>query len=159
MYSIENGIISWKWGGSISDSQSGTEDTWEQCKSLLQNVEISKKRDRWLWKQEDNKEEFCVGNLRSELDRINPVPETQVLTWLGWIPKKINFLFMESGAGWNPDERGIGDEEHTNSFGFMCVMQSRYRIGRPFTNLMSICSIGLDGDFVMGQNSASKILA
>ncbi|XP_021984670.1 uncharacterized protein LOC110880455 [Helianthus annuus] len=90
MYSIKNGVISWKWGGDTSVIQSEAEDTWEQCKSLLQNVEFNKKTDRWLWKQEENKEEFSVGNLRSELDGINPVPETQVLMWLGWIPKKIN---------------------------------------------------------------------
>ncbi|XP_021971289.1 uncharacterized protein LOC110866451 [Helianthus annuus] len=89
-YSIINGNISWEWGGDTPVHQTEVAEQWDDCRKLLQNVEINNKLDRWLWKQEDDREEFSVCNLRSELDGMRMIPETQVLKWLCWIPKKIN---------------------------------------------------------------------
>ncbi|KAJ0864687.1 putative reverse transcriptase zinc-binding domain-containing protein [Helianthus annuus] len=63
---------------------------WEECSNRLRDVKLSKKSDQWLWKQNDQREEFKVGKLRAQLDEISVIPETKVLRWLNWIPKKIN---------------------------------------------------------------------
>ncbi|MFS7958257.1 putative reverse transcriptase zinc-binding domain-containing protein [Helianthus anomalus] len=89
-YIITNGIISWSWGGESLVTHSETADLWEECVKLLESVKIENKSDLWLWKQEEKQEIFKVSDLRSELDGINLIPETQVLKWLNWIPKKIN---------------------------------------------------------------------
>ncbi|XP_021971591.1 uncharacterized protein LOC110866755 [Helianthus annuus] len=89
-YSITNDQVSWLWGGDTTVTQLELADLWDECKNLIQNVELKKKYDRWMWKQEDEREEFTIGNLRSELDSMTSIPETQVLKWLSWIPKKIN---------------------------------------------------------------------
>ncbi|KAJ0619222.1 putative RNA-directed DNA polymerase [Helianthus annuus] len=89
-YIVTNGLIEWTWGGESSGIQSDSISLWEDCVKILEQVKIENKSDMWLWKQEEKPEIFKVCDLRSELDGINLIPETQVLKWLNWIPKKIN---------------------------------------------------------------------
>ncbi|KAJ0513971.1 putative reverse transcriptase zinc-binding domain-containing protein [Helianthus annuus] len=89
-YILSDGHIHWTWGGESPITLSETARMWEDCVNRLENVQLNKKSDQWLWKQDENREEFRVGNLRSELDGISMLPETHVLRWLSRIPKKIN---------------------------------------------------------------------
>ncbi|KAJ0613760.1 putative RNA-directed DNA polymerase [Helianthus annuus] len=89
-YSLMHGLTFWNWGGNSTNSQPEISNMWEECSNRLRDVKLSKKSDQWLWKQNDQREEFKVGKLRAQLDEISVIPETKVLRWLNWIPKKIN---------------------------------------------------------------------
>ncbi|XP_021995809.1 uncharacterized protein LOC110892992 [Helianthus annuus] len=74
-YTMSDGSINWTWGGESPISLSEIANMWEDCVNRLQTVQINMKSDRWLWKQDQDREEFRVGNLCSELDAISMLPE------------------------------------------------------------------------------------
>ncbi|KAJ0575244.1 putative RNA-directed DNA polymerase [Helianthus annuus] len=89
-YCLMEGQISWVWGGGSLVNHSQASEEWNECVKLLEDVKIEMKSDEWLWRQDETREVFKVNLLRTELDSIQSIPETQVLKWLSWIPKKIN---------------------------------------------------------------------
>ncbi|XP_021984601.1 uncharacterized protein LOC110880044 [Helianthus annuus] len=89
-YCFMDGQLSWVWDGGSLVNQSQTSEAWNECVKLLEGIKIEMKSDAWLWRQDETREVFKVNILRTELDSIQSIPETQVLKWLSWIPKKIN---------------------------------------------------------------------
>ncbi|KAJ0507530.1 hypothetical protein HanIR_Chr11g0507201 [Helianthus annuus] len=63
-YTFSDGHIDWTWGGESPISLSETTSMWEECVNRLENVQLNKKSDQWLWKQDENRKEFKVDNLR-----------------------------------------------------------------------------------------------
>ncbi|XP_021985657.1 uncharacterized protein LOC110881815 [Helianthus annuus] len=89
-YSIIDGNVEWFWGSLNILTQSEQLAERASCTTLLYNIELGSGPDLWLWKTGSSREIFTVQLLRAELDHINIIPETKVLNWLHWIPKKVN---------------------------------------------------------------------
>ncbi|KAJ0836665.1 putative reverse transcriptase zinc-binding domain-containing protein [Helianthus annuus] len=90
-YMIQGGNTNWFWGGAQPISLTRDANDWESCLQLLHNINIKENEvDSWLWQGAEGPEFYTVRNLRRELDFIERIAETKVLTWLNWTPLKVN---------------------------------------------------------------------
>ncbi|KAF5793118.1 putative RNA-directed DNA polymerase [Helianthus annuus] len=89
-YTITNEKVEWLWGSTNDLTEAGVMEEWNDCLRLLEGQNVGSKSDKWWWLSGDSAEPFQVSDLRNELDKIQLIPETKVLKWLTWLPKKVN---------------------------------------------------------------------
>ncbi|XP_022041027.1 uncharacterized protein LOC110943597 [Helianthus annuus] len=80
--------------------------------------------DKWLWQSGTVTESFRVCDLRRELDCMPTIPETRVLKWISWLPKKINCFLWRVVLDGIPTREALATRRVPIS-SIRCVMCSR----------------------------------
>ncbi|XP_035832997.1 uncharacterized protein LOC118481817 [Helianthus annuus] len=91
-YCATQGKINWSWGSASGLNGNVVLQDWNDCVRLLERQALGDGPDEWMWLTSDTLAPFRACDIRGELDQMPFIPETKVLKWSSWIPKKINYF-------------------------------------------------------------------